>query len=235
MPKSYLQHLDRMSDAETWRRKLEYLRFNLDPDVAPGQKVLELGPGRGEFAAYSFERGVAFLDVIDRDPEIAAAMAAKPGVRRVLTARAEGLEAIEHELDSYDRIVLLHLLEHVAKPAAIPLLKTLFRHLAPGGRLLATVPNGANPLAVVERYSDFTHETLYTEESLRQLVELCELANATVAVRGYRIPPVDALNCARIVAQGCLHLLLRALLVANGGVHFSLYQPNITLVLTREG
>ncbi len=234
MGQSYLRHLDRVSDDQTFRRKLEYLRFNFDADVGPGQTVLELGPGRGEFAAYARERGVAALDVLDRDPAVTAAMAARPGVRRAWTASAEELQ-VEQELGTYDRIVLLHLLEHVARPAAVVLLRRLYAHLAPGGRILATVPNGANPLSVVERYSDFTHETLYSEESLRQLVEICDLPGAAVAVRGFRIPPVDALNRLRIVAQKALHVLLRLVLVANGGVHFRLYHPNITLVVSRQG
>lgn len=234
MSATYLQHLERMSDEGTWRRKLQYLRHNFDRDVARGQTVLELGPGRGEFVAYCVERGVAAVDVVDSDPRIAAAMAARPGVRKAWTAEAERLETIEPELGSYDRIVLLQVLEHLTKPAAVLLLRGLYRRLAPRGRILATVPNGANPLSVVERYSDFTHETLYSEESLRQLVEACELPGAVATVRGYRIPPVDTLNRLRIAVQWCLHVLLRAALLANGGVHFSRLEPNITLVLARH-
>jgi len=231
---AYLDHLERMADDKTWRRKLDYLRFNFDHEIGPGHRVLEIGPGRGEFVAYAAERRVVFVDVVDDSPPILERLVATGGVRRCWLASVQDLEKIDAELEEYDRIVLVNVLEHIARPAIVPVLRSLYRHLSPGGRLLATVPNGANPLGVVERYADFTHETLFTEESLRQLVDICDLPGATAAVRGYRIPPVDLLNRVRIVAQSALHLLLKTALVVNGGVYFSLYHPNITLVLSRE-
>lgn len=234
MTMAYLDHLERVSDAKTWRRKLDYLRFNFDGDIGPGHRVLEIGPGRGEFIAYAAERAVAFVDVIDDSAAVLSRATAMRGVRRSWLASVEALGGIEAELGEYDRIVLVHVLEHLAKPAIAPAVRVLYRHLSPGGRLLATVPNGANPLGVVERYADFTHETLFTEESLMQLVDICDLPGAAARVRGFRIPAVNLLNRTRILAQAALHLLLKAMLIVNGGVYFSLYEPNITLVLTRE-
>jgi hypothetical protein len=98
---------------------------------------------------------------------------------------------------------------------------------------LITVPNGGNPLSIVERYSDLTHHNLFSENSLKQLVQMSGLPGAVATVRGYRIPLASALDYVRVPLQWVLHACLHLVMMANGGVFFSLYHPNITLVVER--
>lgn len=232
----YAGYLERIYDRKTFERKLAYLDHNFGRLFAAGQAVLEIGPGLGEFVAFVTARKVSALDVVDRDESVLRLLRSRFPIRNAWLASAESLADLDRVLPAYDRIFLLHVLEHVEVEALAPLLRLLFRHLAPGGKLIATVPNGANPLAVVERYSDITHRSLFSPNSLVQLAHMASLPGSFEAeVRGYRIPPSAPINWPRIVMQKLLHLGLLGVMVANGGVFERIYHPNISLILTKTG
>ena len=60
------------------------------------------------------------------------------------------------------------------------------------------------------------------------------LANAEIEVKGYRIPPVSPVNLLRIALQKLLHLMLKAVMIVNGGQYFHILEPNICLLITRK-
>lgn len=62
---------------------------------------------------------------------------------------------------------------------------------------------------------------------------MSDLPGATCRVQGYRIPPVSAIDLARIVMQKSLHLFSKGLLVINGGSFFPIYDPNISLIIEK--
>jgi ubiquinone/menaquinone biosynthesis C-methylase UbiE len=67
--------------------------------------------------------------------------------------------------DSFDIVFASNLLEHLERPAATRLLREASRVLSPGGRLILLQPNfRLNPGAY---FDDFTHVTIYTDQSLR--------------------------------------------------------------------
>jgi 2-polyprenyl-3-methyl-5-hydroxy-6-metoxy-1,4-benzoquinol methylase len=231
----YSEYLERISSPGMFERKCDYLRHNFARFFGPGNRVLEIGPGRGEFLFFAREKGCAFVDVVDRDKGVLEYVREDPIVRHRWQCSAEKIDDLKGDLGEYDRIFLLQVMEHIETQHLQEFLKSLYNRLAPGGKILITVPNGANPLSIVERYSDITHHNLFSENSLRELVELTGLPGASTEVQGYRIPPNGIINVTRIFLQWGLHLLLKALLVVNGGVYFSIYQPNVTLIVTREG
>jgi len=72
----------------------------------------------------------------------------------------------------FDRIFVLHVLEHVARAEVEDLVRAILGALKPGGRVIVELPNMANILTGnYLRYADRTHEWGYTEQSLRQLLE----------------------------------------------------------------
>jgi SAM-dependent methyltransferase len=229
----YSDYLTRISSPNTFSRKGAWLRHNFNSLFSVGQKVLEIGPGLGEFLHFLGEKGVEAVDVIDRDRGVLDRIQSRFSVRRAWVCSAESIAAIDSELAQYDRIFLLQVMEHIETPHLQRFLQTLYAHIVPGGMIIITVPNGANPLSIVERYSDITHHNLFSENSLQELVELSELPGAICRVQGYRIPPVSVLDWVRIPLQKSLHLLLKGLLIVNGGVFFSIYDPNITLIVEK--
>lgn len=229
----YSDYLDRISTPKTFHRKCAWLKHNFGAFFSAGQRVLEIGPGLGEFLHFLGERGISTIDVIDRDRGVLERISSKFSLRNAWMCSAEDVASLDGELQEYDRIFLLQVMEHIETRHLQGFLRTLYNHLAAGGLILITVPNGGNPLSVVERYSDITHHNLFSENSLKELVELTELPGAVCRVQGYRIPPVSLVDLVRIALQRVLHLFLKSLMIVNGGVFFSIYQPNITLIIEK--
>lgn len=99
-------------------------------DIGPGDRVLEVGCGRGHLTSRLAERGV---DVVGVDANPKAAEIAD--TERVLTMDAESLDFPD---DSFDYVLSVHALEHI--PALGEALAEMGRVLRQGGRALHIYP-----------------------------------------------------------------------------------------------
>lgn len=232
----YLAYLREISPDASFRRKIGYFQHNFKrflPLADPERlSVLEIGPGLGEFVAFLSGKGVRTIDIVDNDPPVLEHLKANFAVRNAYLA--DDVSSLASSLGQYDVIVLTQVLEHLKIPDCRPFIQALYRHLKVGGVIIITVPNGANPLNMGERYSDITHCTLFTENSLKQLVNLCGLPAAEATVQGYEIPPTFPINILRIILQKTLHAAIRLLLILNGGVTSKILTPNLTLILRKN-
>ena len=104
---------------------------NLPP--GKGRKLLDVGSGSGDFLLRMRARGWTVLGV-EPDPVAAAAARAKD-----LDVRDGMLADAEFPDDTFDAIVLSHVIEHVHDPIA--LLRECGRVLRPGGVLVLMTPN----------------------------------------------------------------------------------------------
>jgi 2-polyprenyl-3-methyl-5-hydroxy-6-metoxy-1,4-benzoquinol methylase len=141
--------------------------------LPPGGSLLDLGAGPGHLGRAVRER-YAYMAAVEADPE---ARAEGEGVYdRWITARVDGEIAIDRP---FDVVVCADVLEHLADPSM--LLARLRRWLAPGGRLLVSIPNVANLWARLSlaagrfEYTDrgifdHTHLRFYTRRSARRLL-----------------------------------------------------------------
>jgi len=229
----YLNYLENIQNQTSSSRLRGYLNHNFSRYITSGCKVLEIGPGTGGFVQFAKDCGASSVDVIDREHAVMNYLKNKVQIRNGWVSSVEQLENIQSQLDKYDLIFMLQIVEHVNKSSLTSMLQILYKQLNPGGRILITVPNGGNPLSIVERYSDITHENLFSENSLQQIVGMSDLENPIVKVRGYKIPPINAVNIVRIIIQKITHIFLKGLLMANGGVFFGVMEPNITLEIQK--
>jgi 2-polyprenyl-3-methyl-5-hydroxy-6-metoxy-1,4-benzoquinol methylase len=227
----YSQYLQKIYDEKSFQRKMAYIAHNFGHYFDRGQKVLEIGPGLGEFIAFCNRHGIMKPDVVERDAGVIEYISKNYSVGHTWIAAAEDLEGIEHNLGLYDRIFLLQVLEHTRKHTHVNLLRLLYRHLNPTGAIIIVVPNGGTPLGIVERYWDITHEVAFSENSLQQIVGMADLPGARIEISAFRIPPSEPLNIIRIVVQQLLHFGLKLLMIANGGVWCRIYTPNISLIV----
>jgi 2-polyprenyl-3-methyl-5-hydroxy-6-metoxy-1,4-benzoquinol methylase len=99
-----------------------------------GSSCLELGPAEGVMTAH-LARHFAQVTAVEGSETFAGMIAAAHPEVRVHHGLIETFAPTEH----YDTIVLGHVLEHVEEPAAI--LRAIRDWLAPGGCILAAVPN----------------------------------------------------------------------------------------------
>ena len=107
--------------------------------VPPGSRVLDLGAGEGSVASVLAARGCV-VTAVERDPDGVAAMAAR-GIRALQTD-IETLAEADLPRAGFDVVLLLDVLEHLVNPA--PVLARACAWLAPGGRVLISVPHVAH-------------------------------------------------------------------------------------------
>jgi 2-polyprenyl-3-methyl-5-hydroxy-6-metoxy-1,4-benzoquinol methylase len=147
--------------------------------VSVGERVLDVGSGKGELAYDLATRAGASVTGLDFNPV----------VLRFARSRfsADGLEFVEGDVltwvppQPYDTVVLSNVLEHIAP--RVELLRRL-RDVTAAGRFLIRVPSRERDWLVPLRaelglahYSDPTHETEYTVAQLHE-----ELADAGLVV-----------------------------------------------------
>lgn len=146
------------------------------------RRVLELGCGRGAFAAAlkaRFPEAVVIGIEAGRAP---AAIAARR-IDRVICARLEDLDLEANGIaqGSIDLVIAADVLEHVVNPWDI--LVRLKPYLAPGGQIVASIPNVRNALlvaalAVNGRWQyrergllDITHLRFFTLEEITRMFD----------------------------------------------------------------
>lgn len=229
---NYLTHLHQVYSPQTFSRKIAYLKHNLADLLGKNMEVLEVGPGMGELESFLNDQNINSIDILDNDKSVLDFIKEKFKIRDQYFA--ENLVRVDKQLKQYDLIVMIQVLEHIALSQHKETLEVLTKHLKPGGKLIIVVPNGGNPLSIVERYSDIQHTCIFTEQSLKDLVHSLNRDDLTTEVRGFEIPPSTLLNILRRFCQKILHLFLKLLLVINGGVFFNVMTPNIALVVRKR-
>jgi 2-polyprenyl-3-methyl-5-hydroxy-6-metoxy-1,4-benzoquinol methylase len=119
-------------EAEKWEFSFALRRLRR------GDRVLEVGSGRGDFAARLHARGISVtgLELNER--------AAREALARGLPVRCARLEEVE-EAGTFDAVCSFQVLEHVSNPADF--LAHCLRLLRPGGRLILGVPDCGGFLA----------------------------------------------------------------------------------------
>lgn len=177
----------------------------------PQARILDLGPGRGEFLHLLRQLGYQQSLGIDISPEVVEhCNALMPQSAQLVTDTNLYLRTLNRSVDA---ICASHMLEHIPKHELIPLLEAIRQALKPHGKLIIEVPNGDAPLANITRYGDFTHEIAYTERSLRQVLTIAGFQS--IAVYPARLPLDHPARPIQIAIQelifGGIKLLCRVL------------------------
>lgn len=114
------------------RQKLD-AAFRYLPKPRPGQRLLDIGCGNGDFLVNARDAGWE-VEGIDPDPKAVATAA-----QRGFDVRLGSVESLAELSDCFDAITLSHVLEHVHRPPEVVL--SIARLLKPGGVLYVDTPN----------------------------------------------------------------------------------------------
>jgi len=135
---------------------------------SPSMSVLELGSGTGEFLAYLQHKGVD--DFLGVEQDQGAVDVLGPGLKDHVHVGDlwDFLDNVPGG-KTYDRVVMLDVLEHFGGVEGAQLLEKIKGALAPGGKVAARVPNMGSPWGGAHQYGDLTHKAAYNAASLEQL------------------------------------------------------------------
>lgn len=141
-------------------------------DVLPDDlqaPILDFGCGLGEFLAFLAGRGYTRCEGMEVGPEQVAAARAR--VEAPVHLVEDPLAFLAERPDRYALIAMNYTIEHLPKSQVVPTLKALRAALRPGGSLVVTTDNPNRLSGLLCRYNDFTHEWIYTELSLQQVLD----------------------------------------------------------------
>jgi 2-polyprenyl-3-methyl-5-hydroxy-6-metoxy-1,4-benzoquinol methylase len=136
-------------------------------DLPRETPVLDIGCGSGQFLYFLRQQGFKDLVGIDLDRE------------QVEIAQALGLDCRCAPVDEflggdgatrYGVVAMLDILEHFTREELFPILEAVSARMAPGGRLIVSVPNADSPHGLRSTYADITHEISFTPTSLSELL-----------------------------------------------------------------
>jgi SAM-dependent methyltransferase len=155
--------------------------------VPPGSRVLELGCATGYVSRLLVEERQARVTGVEMSSE--AAERARQWCEDVVVGDLDTL-ALGPELGSFDVVLAGDVLEHLKDPARV--LKQARERLAPGGRVVATIPNVAHGdvrlMLMAGRFDyrrlgllDETHLRFFTAESIGKLFADAGLAISRLA------------------------------------------------------
>lgn len=148
-----------------WDHTYLPLLANLRPD-AP---ILDIGCGDGRLLAYLARRGFSYARGVDISAE-QIALATQRGVHATC---ADLFDVLPAQRQQYATIIAVDVLEHFSREELPRLVALIHAALAPGGRLIVQTANGAGLFPGQVIYGDLTHLTIFTPQSLGQLLRPC--------------------------------------------------------------
>lgn len=163
-----------------------YLRDVIRRHVPADRKIriLDVGCGAGDVLFWLKKASYDNLQGFDVSPEMVS-LAHESGVPEVaLGSIAETLPAIGDE--TFDVVIAFDILEHFTKSEAFDILDGIFRVMKSGGVLVLHVPNAEGIFGAKIVHGDLTHETAFTQTSMRQTLSAVGFDH----IRSYEDRPV---------------------------------------------
>jgi 2-polyprenyl-3-methyl-5-hydroxy-6-metoxy-1,4-benzoquinol methylase len=173
---------------------------------------MDIGCGQGELVRMLLDDGYA-ADGVDISPE-QVAIAHASGLNAV--QQGNYLEVLGSRREELAAVTATDVLEHLTKDEVLETFDQVAAALAPSGVFIARVPNAVSPFGGYIRYGDFTHETWFTQRSVKQLASSVGFAS----VRVLACPPVahGLASAARVIVWKSASALCKITLAAETGV-----------------
>lgn len=135
-----------------------------------GNRLLEIGIGRGDFLAAFSRLGLEVAGVDRELNELSALRGISADLKRCDIAK----DALPYPDNSFDVVYHKSVIEHVYDP--LPLMRESMRILKPGGKLIILTPDWHSQYKVF--FEDFTHCRPYDVQSLADLLKICGVRNS---------------------------------------------------------
>lgn len=156
-------------DEKTLKSLFTHYDYKIYPIINSYNKsasILELGCGPGYLLQYLEMKG--FKNFLGIDISLEQIEIAKSSGYKVM--QADAIEFLKTEQKTYDIIFAFDFIEHFTKDELIELTNLIHKNLNPGGALIIRTPNGQGIFSGTIIYGDLTHQTIFTPNSLIQLL-----------------------------------------------------------------
>jgi 2-polyprenyl-3-methyl-5-hydroxy-6-metoxy-1,4-benzoquinol methylase len=177
LAKFYSEHsLEYLFALAQFHLSYKHIAFTLDVIKLCRGRVLDYGAGKGSLAIELAKRGMAvtYLDVPGRSRDYAEWQATRENTKLEFTASKEEIAGRQ-----YDTIVSLDVLEHL--PDLAGELRFLIALLAPQGRLVLTIPEGATETQPMHLSHDLSALRILDEAGLKDIKSgLMKLAGSEI-------------------------------------------------------
>jgi SAM-dependent methyltransferase len=132
--------------------------------VGPGSSILEIGPGRGDFADICLKEGMDY-SAIEANRQMAESLEERGAT--VISAMVPPLPALERK---FDAVVMINVMEHMNSMAdALQITQQINQALKPGGKFVICSPDYLN-WRLNFFNCDFSHSYVTTRRRLKQLL-----------------------------------------------------------------
>jgi len=200
-------------DAEFARAgRLAAQRYRVFLPLDQKAPILDVGCGSGSFLDALRSLGYTTLEGVDLSPAQVEAGHAR-GLTGITLAPA--VNYLRGPSARYALITAFNVLEHQTRTELFDLLDAIHAALAPGGRLIALVPNAKGLFGAHVRFNDITHELSFTPQSVAQVCAVTGFECEAVLEHGPLVHGV--VSAVRWAMWQAIRGLLLAARLAEGG------------------
>ncbi len=199
-----------------YKRYYQFFKYNYAKYLPKDKeaRIVDMACGIGETVNSLQELGYTNVTGVDFD------------IENVKFCKSQGLSVEQGNIydyfkdkkEKFDVVILNDIIEHIEKKAVISVLKEIRQSLNGGGVLVIKTVNAANPfLASASRYMDFTHEIIYDEFSIRDVLLIAGFKAERIYVKESNLYVfwTNPLNYIAWLLNSFINLMLRCYFILN--------------------
>lgn len=138
-------------------------------------RILDIGCGDGKFLFFLQQKGYTSIEGVELS--LQQAKEAKKYLKCPIHVVDDTSVFLQEYISTYHMIAMNDILEHIPKQEILNFLRAVLGALRPEGNTVINVPQVSGFTSLFCRYIDFTHEAIFTELSLKQVLSLAGFSN----------------------------------------------------------